>query len=144
MKNGQVSREARETLESSIRGRKILIMDDEEKVRAIVIQMLKVLGFPATGARDGAAALELFNAARQDGAPFDLVILDLTVAGGMGGREAIAGLLALDPHARVVVSSGYSNDPILANYRDYGFRAVLPKPYMMKDLIQVLREVFEG
>ena len=144
VKNGQVSREARETLESSIRGRNVLVMDDEEEVRAIAIQMLKVLGFPSTGARDGAAALELFKAARQEGAPYDLVILDLTVAGGMGGREAMDGLLALDPHVRVVVSSGYSNDPILANYREYGFRAVLPKPYMMKDLTRVLREVFEG
>ena len=144
VKNGQVSREAQEALESSIRGRKVLVMDDEEKVRAIAIQMLKVLGFPATGARDGAAALELFKRARQEGVPFDLVILDLTVAGGMGGREAMAGLLALDPHARVVVSSGYSNDPILANYYTYGFRAMLPKPYMMKDLTRVLREVFEG
>ncbi len=143
-KDGEVSREAQETLESSIRGRKVLVMDDEEKVRTIVIQMLKVLGFPATGARDGAAALELFETARQDGTPYDLVILDLTIAGGMGGREAMAGLLALDPRARVVVSSGYSNDPILANYREYGFRAVLPKPYMMKDLTRVLREVFEG
>jgi PAS domain S-box-containing protein len=144
LKNGQVSGEAPETLESSIQGRKVLVMDDEEKVRAIAIQMLKVLGFPATGARDGTAALELYGKARREGTPFDLVILDLTVAGGMGGRETIAGLLALDPDARVVVSSGYSNDPILAHYHEYGFRAVLPKPYMMKDLTRVLREAFEN
>jgi CheY-like chemotaxis protein len=78
---------------------------------------------------------------REAGAPFDAVIMDLTVPGGMGGREAMERLLEIDPTVTAIVSSGYSNDPVMANYREYGFQAVLTKPYQLHDLEQVVRRV---
>jgi len=85
--------------------------------------------------------IELYQGAHEEGNPFDIVIMDLTVPGGMKGEDAVARLLAIDSKARVVVSSGYSNDPILGDYARHGFRAVLRKPFDFKDLSQVLEEV---
>lgn len=76
------------------------------------------------------------------GTPFDLVIMDLTIPGGMGGREAVDKILAIDPTARVVVASGYSNDPVMAHYRDHGFVAMLVKPFRIVDLEKIIAEIF--
>jgi DNA-binding NarL/FixJ family response regulator len=81
------------------------------------------------GCSDGRNAVELFREAREHGDPFDAVILDLTVPGGMGGKEAAALLLEIDPDAVLIVSSGYSNDPIVSDYRNFGFRGAIPKPF---------------
>ena len=70
-----------------------------------------------------------------------MVILDLTIPGGMGGKETIERLLELDPDVKAIVSSGYSNDPVVANYRDYGFTTVVSKPYMMDELREALQSV---
>jgi CheY-like chemotaxis protein len=90
---------------------------------------------------DGADVVNRYRQAQSEGSPFLLVIVDLTVPGGMGGREAIAQVRSFDPHVRAIVSSGYSSDPVLANYRDYGFKGVAAKPYEMNDLSRVLRDV---
>ena len=124
-----------------IGARKILIMDDDQTVREIVTAMLTVIGCSVEEAGDGKEAIALYTKAQKDGVPFDSVIMDLTIPGGMGGKEAIAALLALDPKARVVVSSGYANDPIMANYKKYGFHGFLPKPFKMDDLNKVIATV---
>jgi PAS domain S-box-containing protein len=119
------------------RGR-ILIMDDEESVRQIAGKIVRALGYEAAFARDGREAIDGWRQANAKGQPFDVAIMDLTVPGGMGGREAMRELLALDPEAKAVVSSGYCQDPVMANFRDYGFRDILAKPYNVLDVSRAL------
>jgi len=88
--------------------------------------------------------IKLYRQAMESGKPYDAVIIDLIIAGGMGGREAIEKLLAMDPDARAIVSSGYSDDTVLSNFRRFGFRGVLPKPYNISELGKVLHEVIFG
>ena len=122
-------------------GGRALVMDDEENVRDTTSQMLSRIGYETTTAADGAEALALYGEAMESGNPFDAVILDLTVRGGMGGRAAIGKLIALDPTVKAIVSSGYSHDPIMADFREYGFRDVLAKPYNMEDLSRTLHRM---
>jgi CheY-like chemotaxis protein len=121
-------------------GGRVLFMDDEEVIRRMAVLMLQRLGFEVECAVDGAEAVAKFRTACAAGKPFALVIMDLTVPGGMGGREAIVQLQGIDPQVKVIVSSGYSSDPVLANYRAYGFCGVVAKPYRLDDFIQALRE----
>lgn len=113
---------------------KILIMDDDDIVRAVGVQMLTHLGYEVSESCDGEEALSCYREAMEQGCPFDVVILDLTVPGKMDGKETIAKLLEADPDVRAIVSSGYSNDPIMAEYESYGFSGVVPKPYTMEKL----------
>ena len=123
---------------------KILLMDDEEIVRNVAGEMLKHLGYAVEFAGDGAEAIELYKKARESDKPFDAVIMDLTVPGGMGGKEAINKLLEIDPHVKVIVSSGYSNDPVLAEFRKYGFTGMVTKPYNIEELSKILDRVKKG
>ncbi|MGA7878897.1 MAG: ATP-binding protein, partial [Desulfoferrobacter sp.] len=120
---------------------KVLLMDDEETLRNMVGQMLNRLGHDVEFAKDGAEAIELFCRARESGAPFDVVILDLTIRGGMGGKEAIQRLRKMDPSVKAIVSSGYCNDPVVADFERFGFNGVLPKPYKMGELAEILQEM---
>lgn len=120
---------------------KILVMDDEEIVRNVVGEMLRSIGYEVEFARDGAEAIEVYKKAGESGEAFNAVIMDLTVPGGMGGKEAIKKLLEIDPRVRSIVSSGYSNDPIMSNFKKYGFRGVVAKPYEMKNLAKVVHRV---
>ncbi len=121
--------------------RKILIMDDEEMVRHVAGLMLSQLGYDAEFTEDGTEAIELYKKAKESGKPFDAVILDLTNQFGMGGKETIEKLFKIDPDVKAIISSGYSNDPIMANFKQYGFTGVLAKPYTRKELSYVLHEV---
>jgi PAS domain S-box-containing protein len=123
-----------------IHGR-ILFMDDEEGIREMAGMLLKRLGLEPTTVADGAAAVREYEAARAAGRPYDVVMVDLTVPGGMGGLQAMRELLKLDPQVRAIVSSGYSSDPVLANHRVHGFRGVVPKPFRVGDLADTLRAV---
>ncbi len=116
----------------------ILLMDDDPMIRELAGQMLTFLGHRVQAVSDGQEAVDRFGDARESGMPYDLVILDLTIPGGMGGKEAAARLLELDPEARIIVSSGYSNDPVMAEYRRYGFQAALSKPYNLEEMKRVL------
>jgi CheY-like chemotaxis protein len=102
--------------------------------------MLALAGHEAVFAEEGAGAVRAYGEARQAGRPFDLVIMDLTVPGGMGGKEAVQALLKLDPEVRAVASSGYSSDPILADPQAFGFCTSLPKPYDMPELLRAIEE----
>ncbi|MFZ5776331.1 MAG: PAS domain S-box protein [Thermodesulfobacteriota bacterium] len=117
---------------------RILIMDDEEMVREIGRGMLEYLGHEVETTADGAEAIAAYQHALASGRGFDLVIMDLTIPGGMGGKEAVTKLRALDPAARVVVSSGYSDDPVMAAYREHGFIGVMAKPFLIEDLSRLL------
>lgn len=116
----------------------ILLMDDEGLMLTVASDVLHRLGHRAEGARDGAEAVARYRAARQLGRPFDVAILDLTVPGGRGARAAIRDLRAIDPQVRAIVSTGYANDPIVNDFREEGFRAVLVKPYRVADLCEAL------
>ncbi len=120
---------------------KVLVMDDEDSLRDLALVALAYDGHEGVAARDGREALDIYQKQMDAGAPFDVVIMDLTIPGGMGGEEAIGKLLAIDSAARVIVASGYANDPVMAAYRDYGFCGMLKKPFQLSDLMRVVREV---
>jgi two-component system cell cycle sensor histidine kinase/response regulator CckA len=141
---GQVAAVPREGKTQMSGKRRILVMDDEEIVRNVIGRMLNQCGCDADFAREGAEMLDRYKEALEAGEPFDAVIVDLVVAEGMGGKEAIGRLLEVDPDARAIVSSGYSDDLIMGDYGEFGFRAVLPKPYGIADLNRVLRDVLAG
>jgi DNA-binding NtrC family response regulator len=102
------------------------------------------MGYGVALAQDGQAAVDIYKEALEAGNPFHAVILDLTVPGGMGGKEALRQLLALDPNVRAIVSSGYSNDPVMANHTRYGFCGAVKKPYLVQEMSQVLNAVLKG
>jgi PAS domain S-box-containing protein len=122
---------------------KILVMDDEEMIQTIVQQMLHQIGYEVELANDGQEAIELYQEALNAGKPFDMVILDLTVPGAMGGKEAIARLCIIDANIKAIVSSGYSNDPVMSNYEEYGFSGVVEKPYNLQKLGETLNKVLK-
>jgi nitrogen-specific signal transduction histidine kinase/CheY-like chemotaxis protein len=122
------------------RGR-VLVMDDENIIRDVAGEMLRELGYDVATAANGEETISLYSAAMEEGTPFNAVILDLTVQNGMGGKQTMERLLKIDPAARGVVSSGYSNDPVMADYRSYGFRAVVSKPYKVDDLCRTVQKV---
>ncbi|MDL1958432.1 MAG: ATP-binding protein [Deltaproteobacteria bacterium] len=125
-----------------VRGEKgrVLIMDDEEIVRDVASRMLKHIGYEVDVAKDGAEAIALYEQAQESQFPFNVVILDLTVPGGMGGKEAIEKLIELNPQAKAIVSSGYSTDPVMSNFREYGFSSVVSKPYKIEELSEALHK----
>jgi PAS domain S-box-containing protein len=120
---------------------RVLVMDDEDLVRDMALGMLEHLGYDPQGARDGSEAIRMYKDAAMDGVPFDLVIMDLTVPGRMGGKEACARLLEMHPDARVIVSSGYSSDPVMSDHSAYGFLGILGKPYQIAELQRVVEQV---
>lgn len=121
----------------------ILVMDDEDSVRSTIGSMLSVLGYRAVFAYDGDEAVEHYRRAHISGKTFDAVILDLTVPGGMGGKEAVEKILAVDNTARAIVSSGYSENPVLSDFRTYGFCDVITKPYDVRQMSRVLHRVLQ-
>ncbi len=124
--------------------RRILIMDDEEPVRRVAAEMLSEKGFLVETAADGAEAVDKYASFLKRGRRFDVVIMDLTIPGGMGGLEAIGKLREMDPDVRAIVSSGYSNDPIMANHAGHGFAGVIAKPYRLDDLMEVIASALKG
>jgi nitrogen-specific signal transduction histidine kinase/CheY-like chemotaxis protein len=140
----QVSEE-KPASEVPIRGKgRILVMDDDAMLRKVAGAMLTNLGYEVGFAKDGAEAIELYANALNTAQPFDAVIMDLTIPGGMGGKEAIIKIRSIDPHVKAIVSSGYSQDAIMANYREHGFADVITKPYKMIDLSSIIHKVIAG
>jgi PAS domain S-box-containing protein len=127
--------------EFTIGSTRVLVMEDEELVQEVLSQMLQSLGCEVALARDGVEAIRMYRESKSLNRPFDVVIMDLTIPGGMGGKEAIRHLLEIDPQVKAIVSSGYSNDPVMADYRKYGFAGVVSKPYTMREISAVLCKV---
>ena len=123
---------------------RILVMDDSDIIIEVVDVMLRRLGYQPVFAKDGASAIEIFKKSLEGNRRFDAVIMDLTIPGGVGGKEAVKEVLALDPDARVIVASGYADDPIMSNYREHGFSDVITKPFELYDLGAVLQRVLGG
>jgi len=120
---------------------KILIMDDNEEILYLLRAMLEEFGYRSVLSRDGEEALSLYQHALQTGDTYDAVIMDLTIAGGMGGKEAIVKLKKLDPQVNAIVSSGYSTDPVVSDYRKFGFKGVINKPFQISQLSRLLQRV---
>ena len=125
---------------SATQGEKILVMDDEEVVRDVSNALLTHLGYEVEVAVDGVEAIELYKKAMESEKPFDMVILDLTNKIGMGGAETMVNLLEIDPDVKAIVASGYSNDPLMSNFREHGFRGALPKPFNLDQLKTALQD----
>ncbi|MCB0211010.1 MAG: PAS domain S-box protein [Anaerolineae bacterium] len=125
---------------SSIR---ILVMDDEEMIRAVLDTMLKNMGYAVTFTASGQEAIEEYRTAFQVGIPYDIFITDLTIPGGIGGQAVAEKILQLDPQAKIIVSSGYATDPVMANYQAYGFVGIAVKPYRFAELQNVIQQVLE-
>ncbi len=123
-----------------VRG-KVLFMDDVESIRNVTGEMLKQIGYEVECVKDGAEALDAYRKAKEAKKAFDVVILDLTVQGGIGGKEAIKKLLEIDPKVKAVVSSGYLNDPIILEYREYGFKDAITKPFRIEKLRATISQV---
>ena len=120
---------------------RILVMDDDKMICGLVKRMLTMAGFSVETVLDGEQAIKVYQESLTAGEPFDVIIMDLTVPGGMGGKDAVEEILLINPDAKVIVSSGYSNDPIMANYQEYGFIASIAKPFKKIDLIQVINSI---
>jgi len=123
---------------------KILVMDDEETVRKVAGEMIRHLGYTVDYAADGKEAVEKYVSAKETGSPFDAVMIDLTIPGGLGGREANRRLLEIDPQVKTIVSSGYFNDPVMSEYNKYGFKGVITKPYRIDELSRTIHSVLNG
>ena len=120
---------------------KILVMDDEAIVRESMLEILNFAGYEVECAKEGTEAIEAYVKAKASDEPFDLVIMDLTIPGGMGGKETIERLKKIDPEIKAIVSSGYSNDPVMANFRAYGFEGAVSKPYKVAEIVDTLYKV---
>jgi len=123
--------------------KRVLFMDDEEMLRTLAQQMLEHMGYAVVTVRDGLEAIEKYKQERDSSEPFDAVILDLTIKGGMGGEQTMRELLKIDPDVKAIVSSGYFNDPVMSDFEKYGFMGALAKPYEKKALKEVLESLSE-
>lgn len=121
--------------------KKILVLDDEDMVGEIACQMLDYLGYQAIWVSDGADAVKEYKKHLEDGEPFAAVIVDLTIPGGMGGEETLTGILEIDREAKVIVSSGYSTDPVMVDSRKYGFSGGIAKPFDLAAMQKILSAV---
>jgi DNA-binding NtrC family response regulator len=127
-----------------VRTQKILVIDDEEDIRTIVEGVLTQNRYLVTSTEDNQHGLALFQEALQQNDPYQLLIMDLTIPGEMPSKDAIKKFKEMDPRVRAIVSSGYSNDPIMANFEDYGFDGVLAKPYRLTDLVKTVKDTIES
>ncbi len=120
---------------------KVLLVDDEDIILDVSREVLRFLGYDAVFAKEGASAIKLYEQEKEAGRPFDLVILDLAIPVGMGGRETMEKLISYDPDVKAVVSSGYTNDPVMQDFARFGFSGRLTKPYRINDMKTMLEEM---
>ncbi len=120
---------------------RILVMDDDISIRTIAEQSLSSIGYDVSLAEEGVEVIEAYKKAKDTQEPFSVVIIDLTIKGGMGGEETISELLKIDPDVKAIVSSGYANNPVMANYKIYGFKISMAKPYSIETLSKIINDV---
>lgn len=123
---------------------KVLLMDDEQIILDVTSEILTFLKYDVMSAKDGLAAADLYRKEKDAGSPFDIVILDLSVPGGLGGKETIELLRKVDPAVKAVISSGYSNDPVVEDFSHYGFCERLTKPYNINAMKNLLENVIKN
>ena len=116
-------------------------MDDEDYIQNLLLKLLNRLGYNVIITSEGKEFLKVYRNMKESQKEVSCVIMDLTIAGGLGGKETIKNLREFDDQVKVIVSSGYSNDPIMSNYIDYGFNGVLPKPFSIHDLSDLLSHI---
>jgi len=119
-------------------------MDDEQMILDIVSRMLGHLGYEVVTCRDGSQAIAAFSKAKSKSEPFDVVMMDLVIPNGVGGQDAVHTIKKIDPHARVVASSGHLDHPVMTDCQKFGFNAVLEKPYKLEKLQQVIEAVISA
>lgn len=128
--------------EKSLQGiGRVLVMDDDVIIRDLAGELLKMLGYEVAFAKNGEETVAMYERAFRTKKPFDVVVMDLTIPGAMGGKEAVARLLEIDPRVKAIVSSGYSNDPVMAEHHKHGFVGALPKPYNINDMGKLLQNI---
>ncbi len=140
---GEQSNNSPNTAQSLIKpaaGELIMVMDDEKMIREIAKMILETNGFEVITTKDGAEAIEVYQQYQKAKKTISAIIMDLTIPGGMGGKEAVTKILALNPQARIIASSGYSNDPVMTDFHSYGFCAAITKPYLINDLLLTITE----
>jgi CheY-like chemotaxis protein len=120
---------------------RILVLEDDHLVRALIVRGLQTQGYDVVETTDGADTVRLYQQAFSEARPYDLVVLDLSIPNGMGGLRTMEKLKQIDPHVLAMVSSGYSDDPVMAQPAAYGFAAVLPKPYEPVELIRLVKNL---
>lgn len=140
----EVEPEVKRPVPAARRNGKILVLDDEEVICELIAYTLNSIGYTVTPSYSAESTLQLYREAMESGQPFDLVIMDLTIPGGMGGREAIKALRNIDPNVKAVVSSGYAMDPIMTQCRDFGFCGAIPKPFDLNQLEAAVQEALAG
>jgi len=134
---------SKDTPIASVSSARILVMDDEEDVREVIGTMLEAMGYTVEFSTDGQEAVEKYHLAYKNGMAYDIVITDLTIPGGMGGQKVAQELLRVNPQAKIIVSSGYTTDAVMANYEEYGFKGIVAKPYYFKDLQKEIQRVLK-
>jgi CheY-like chemotaxis protein len=120
---------------------RVLVLDDEAPIRALAVRLLSLLGYQVEAVATGSETIERYTRARIERRPFDLVLLDLTIPGELGGSHVLRALRAIDPDVKAIVVSGYAADDVLANYRNYGFKAVVTKPFTVEELSAAMVDV---
>ena len=120
---------------------RILVVDDEQTIRDLLSNILTSIGYEVDCVPDGTEAIEAYQHAHAKRRPYSAVILDITIPGGLGGLEVLEPLRAIDPQAKVLISSGYANNPVMANFQQYGFNGVIAKPYTVQRLHDSLQQV---
>ena len=133
-----------EKAEKAALGGRVLIMDDDASIRLVLRGLLGEMNCEVVVTENGLAAFAQYRENKEAGKPFDLVILDLTVPGGGGGKETVQQILEYDPQAKAIVSSGYAEDSVIANYAEFGFKAVVTKPYTYDQLLHTISKVVTG
>ena len=118
-------------------------MDDEEMILKIARELLQLMGYEVTTAQNGEETIGFYRQAIELRKAFDAVILDLAIPGGLGGKEVVRELLAIDPHVKAIISSGYLNDPVVRDYKRHGFLGMLTKPYEANELDDKLQNIIK-
>lgn len=122
---------------------KILLMEDDSIIRLSVSQQLRDMQYAVDEAKNGETAIELYRKAMKESKPIDIVIMDLTIVGGMGGMETIEKLIEIDPNVNAIIASGYSDDTFMDDFKKYGFKGAVYKPYEVDELDELLQKVME-
>jgi len=135
---------AKESQAVEVTAPRILVLEDDPLVRSLIVRNLSTQGFEVVESAEGSETVRLYQESLSENRPYDVVILDLSIPNGMGGVRTMEKLRGMDPNVVAIVSSGYSDDPVMAKPAAYGFTGVLPKPYEPADMLRLVRNVLSA